>query len=226
MKRYLFAITLLLLIACKPEPKINETVNFTLPEKNVTPPVEHYLTLSEVIDEFSVLDADLNTTWKKEQIPGSMIQPSAVEPWTKRLKLIGDLTEKDSLPYKLVQVRFEMLRSQVAYYLGAEIGKKGVVPLKQDNETFTPGLIDCANVEDINKATKLYYVSYNHFLKFTNLMDDILQNSDEAKQKIGTDQNRIAFYVAPFRYSQKKIDAIKAAVEDQCSYVIELEDTK
>ncbi len=225
MKRYLLIIAFILLTACKPPaPQTNETItNITNATKETATPL---LSLSEVLDEFAALDADLNTTWKKEQIPDNMIRPLAVEQWTKRLKLLEDLTEKNSSANRLVQARLEMLRSQVAYYLGAEIGEKGIVPLKQEGETFTPGLVACENRKEIEKATKLYHISYKHYGKFVTLMDDILQNSVEAREKIGIDENRLAFYEAPFKYGQNKMDTITKAVEEQCNYVISLEDTK
>jgi len=221
MKKIMLIIAFLLLAACKPPtPQINETAtNIT------TDATQPLLSLSEVLDEFSVLDADLNTSWKKEELPKNMIPPLAVQAWTKRLKLLEDLTEKDSPARKLVQARLEMLRSQVAYYLGAEIGEKGTVPLKEENDEFTPGFVACENVNDIEKATKLYALSLKHYLKFVQHMDNILQYSPEARQKIGIDENKVAFYSAPFNFGQKKIDATIAAVEDQCNYVITLEDT-
>ncbi len=224
MKKYLIIITFLLLIACEqPAPQTNETIINETTNITATTPL---LSLSEVIDEFSVLDTDLNTSWKKEHIPSNMIPPLAVEPWTKRLKLIEDLTEKDSLANKLVQARLEMLRAQVTYYLGTETGEKGTVPLKLDNDAFTPGLVACENIKDIEKSIKIYSISYNHYLKFVGHMDSILQSSEEAKQKIGIDENKIAFYDGPFNQAQKKIDATLKAVEDQCSYAIILEGAK
>jgi len=220
MKRHLLIIAFLLLAACKPPmPEINQTAT------NATPATQPFLSLSEVLDEFAVLDADLNTSWKKEQLPDNMIPMAAVEPWTKRLNLLEDLTEKDSFAHKLVQARIEMLRSQAAYYLGAEIGEKGTVPLKQEQTTFTPGLVNCENIKEIEKATKFYYTANKHYLKFFKLMDSILQNSVEAREKIGVDENRILFYDGPFAYADKKIETIKTAVEEQCGYLITFEDT-
>jgi hypothetical protein len=183
------------------------------------------LSLSEVIDEFAVLDADLNTSWKQEQIPTNIIPLASIEPWTKRLNLLKDLTEKDSFAHQLIQARLEMLRSQAAYYLGAEIGEKGEVPLKQEQTTFIAGQVKCSNVQEIDKATKLYYTSYKHYMKFFNLMDNILQNSQEGREKIGIDKTRIQFYDSHFALAPKKMDAIQAAVEEQCGYVITFEDT-
>jgi hypothetical protein len=224
MKKYLTIITFLLLIACEqPAPQTNETIitNITANITLTTP----MLSLTEVLDEFSVLDVDLNTSWKKEHIPNNMILPTAVEPWTKRLKLLEDLTEKDSFANKLVQARLEMLRAQVTYYLGAEIGDKGIVPLKLEGMEFTPGLVACENIKDIEKSIKIYSISYSHYLKFVGHMDSTLQSSEEAKQKIGIDENKIAFYDGPFNQAQKKIAATLKAVEDQCDYLITLEDT-
>src|SRR3990172_3631387 len=224
MKRYLLTVIVLLLIACEqPAPPTDEII---ITEANITTNITlttPLLSLSEVLDEFSVLDADLNTSWKKENIPEKLISPTAVEPWTKRLKLIEDLTEKDSVANKLVQARLEMLRSQVTYYLGAEIGEKGTVPLKLEGETFTPGLVACENIKDIEKSIKIYSISYSHYLKFVGHMDNILQSSEEARQKIGIDETKIAFYDGPFNQAQKKIAATLKAVEDQCDYVITLE---
>ena len=223
MKQYWIIITLLLLASCKQTPpQINDTI---INETKIATPIQQpLLSLSEVLDEFAVLDADLNTSWKEEKIPSNIIASNAIEPWTKRLKLIEDLTEKDSLAHKLVQARIEMLHSQAAYYLGAEIGEKGAIPLKQENKTVTAGKVECNNVQEIEKATKLYYTSYNHYMKFFDLMDNILQNSKEAREKIGIDQTRIKFYESYFAQAQKKIDATKNAVEEQCNYVITLED--
>lgn len=225
MKKYLLIIALMLMVACEqPAPQPNETI---IIETNITTNITlttPLLSLTEVLDEFSVLDADLNTSWKKEQIPDNMIRPLAVEPWTKRLKLIEDLTEKDSLANKLVQARLEMLRTQITYYLGAEIGDKGIVPLKLEGTEFTPGLVSCENIKDIEKSIKIYSISYSHYLKFVGHMDNILQSSEEAKQKIGIDDTKIAFYDGPFNQAQKKIDSTLKAVEDQCDYVITLED--
>jgi hypothetical protein len=205
----------LLLIACKP---IVQPVATSTPQATA-----QLLTLSQVVDEFAVLDADFNTSWHEEEIPKNLIPLEAIEPWTKRLQLMKNLTEPGSLPEMLVEARLDMLRAQISYYLGKEIGEKGEVPLKQEGINFTAGQINCENKNEIATATKLYSLSYKSWLEFQLALDEILQKSQEAREKIGIDEKRPAFYNSLFGTAQHKIDAIVEAMKQQCGVALNLD---
>lgn len=217
MKEKILLIALILLTACQTtiQPATNTTSNATFPK----------VTLTDVLEEFSMIDAELNTSWHKEEIPENMIPPEAIQPWTERLQVLQGAVEKNSAPALLIEARLDVLRSQLAYYLGAEIGEKGALLMEQNGKEFKATNVNCENVQEIAKATKLYYLSFKSWLEFVGHMDELLQNH-EAQQKIGTNEKRPAFYKPTFADAQAKIDATVKAVEEQCRLAINLEDTK
>jgi len=207
-------LLLSLLIAC-------QSAMLTTNEPTPTPKIEE-LTLSQVIDEFSVIDSQLNTTWKLEQIPDKMIAPRSIVPWTQKIEMLKALAQQ-GLPTELIEARLEMLRAQAAYYTGANI-KKGEVKLEmQDNEVKVAS-INCDNMREIAEATKLYNVAFVHWRTFFGIMDQILQKSKEAREKIGTDENRPAFYKSQFGTAQKRMQAIQDALKYECGFTLNLED--
>lgn len=199
MKRFL--LLLLLLAACQPVQ--NETS----------------ITLSSVLDDFTKLDSELNTSWRAEHIPDNMIEMEAVEPWTAKMLFLKDRLagRNDTLLLNLVDARIEMLRSQLAYHLMLQVGDKGVVDTAIRNNTgVVLEEINCDDASEIAEFNRFYYLSYTYYLNFNKFMDDLLQNSLEARQKLG-DSNRLAFYDSQLGNTDKRVAAIGDALVEECS---------
>lgn len=212
MKQYLL-ITLLILAACTQQ---------TVTEK-VTEKAKANLSIAQVLDEFDALDSQYNTTWREEQISKKLIKPEALDQWTSHVLALRNITEKDTLAYTLIEARLDMLSAQTAIYLGLDIGEKGAVPLKKEGEEYIPGKLNCANAENMAKATRIYQVAFHNWLYFAHHMDIVLEKSIETRERIGINAGRMAFYQSPFQDAVKKIEATAKAVKDQCEVTIELE---
>ncbi len=207
------ALLMLLLAACTTPAQTNSTNTTALSNT----------TLRIMLDEFAKIDTELNTSWHEEEIPRKLIPPTAIEPWTQKLIALKNSTEPDSFPDKLVEARLNMLKSQAAYYLGAEIGAAGALVMKGEEGKFTvTEKINCERLPSITKATQYYAHSFAHWLKFVHHMDDLLQKSDEAKELIGTNLARPKFYTPSFADAAGKINATATAVKQQCGYDIAL----
>lgn len=211
MKRII--LIMLLLAACAPIP----------------PPVPAApnITATSILDEFAKIDSELNTSWRNEQIPGNMIRPDAVEPWTAHLVFLKDriTAQNNSLLNNLVEARIAMLKSQVAFYLTAEIGEKGIINLTLVNitkagKTFAAAeKIDCGRVPVVAKSIGLYSSAFTAWKNFNLNMDTALQDI-ELRQRIGVNENRSAFYKSHFGDAEALIDATKIAVAEQCGVEI------
>lgn len=210
MKKYII-ILLALLIACAPE---------QIEQKNETKKVE--MTLQNILDEFEALDAQLNTSWKQEKIPQNMIKIEALQAWTDHVLALKEIIQTDTPASVLIEVRLDMLSAQTAYYLGAEIGEKGEVILTREGENLVAKNIKCENAEEIAKATKLYKLSVQSTITFNGNMDLLLQKSIEAREKIGTNENRPAFYESEFPSAEQRIEAIKTALKEQCQIELKI----
>ncbi|HLF54525.1 MAG TPA: hypothetical protein VI612_02300 [Candidatus Nanoarchaeia archaeon] len=201
MKRFL--LLLLLLAACQPVQKENS----------------NSITLLTVLDEFSNLDKELNTSWREEQIPDNMIEMSAVEPWTAKVLFLKDRIagRNDTLLLNLVDARIEMLRSQVAYHLMLQVGENGVVNTAIRNDTgVVLEEINCDYATEIAEFNRFYYLSYTYYVNFIKFMDALLQDSLEARQKLA-DSSRPAFYDSELGNADKRVAAIGDALVEKCS---------
>jgi len=210
MKQYIMIAAVLLLVACTPI-------------KTETPKAKANISITQILDEFDSLDAQYNTTWRQEEIPKKMIKTEALRAWTANTFALRNATENNTLEYELITARLDMLSAQTAFYLGMEVGIKGEVLFEQQGENFTAGKVNCTNVKEIAKETKLYQIAFHNWQDFGDHMDIVLQKSIEARQRIGVDTNRMAFYTAPFQKAIKKLDATVNAVRDQCGFAIKLE---
>lgn len=209
---------LLLLAACTPhvEQKNEPATISTTTKAN--------LTVDNIFREFDALDAQYNTSWKKEHIPKSMINPKALQPWTDYTLALKNITQKDTLASELIDARLEMLSAQTAVYLGVEIGQKGAVPSTTgENDTIIIGTLNCSNIEDIAKATKFYQMAYHSWQRFSGHMDNVLQYDVAARAIIGVDNNKMPFYESSFQKARKKIEATAEAAKEQCGFAIKLE---
>ncbi len=213
-------IFLALLAACTPQPAPQENATETTPE----PALQANVSVQSMIDEFDALDAQYNTTWKKEQIPKNMIKPEALQPWTDHTLALRNITPENSLAHELILARLEMLSAQTAVYLGAQIGEKGSVPISRgENDTFTAGTLDCANAEPMAKATKLYQVAFHSWQRFAGHMDTVLQFDASVRSELGVDESRMPFYQSSFKDARQKIGAAARALEEQCRIIVKLE---
>lgn len=199
MKR-LFVL-LLLLAACQPVQ--NETS----------------ITLSSVLDEFSELDSELNTSWRTEHIPDNIIEMEAIEPWTAKMLFLKDRLagQNETLLFNLVDARIEMLRSELAYRLMLQVGEKGVVDTAiKNNEAVVLEEINCDDASEIAEFNRLYYLSYKYYINFNRFMDDLLQDSLEARSRLGN-SNRPAFYDSKLGNADKRVAAIGDVLVEKCS---------
>jgi hypothetical protein len=207
-------VMLVLLIACTPhveQQKENSTTNVNL-------------TVDNIFREFDALDAQYNTSWKKEHITKSMIDPKVLPQWTDYTLALKNITQKDTLASELIDARLEMLSAQTAVYLSVEIGQKGAVPYTTgENDTIIVGPLNCSNIEDIAKATKLYQVAFHSWQRFSGHMDNVLQYDVAARAIVGIDNNRMPFYESSFQKARKKIEATAKALREQCGFAIKLE---
>jgi hypothetical protein len=211
-------ILLILLAACVQvvveENQTNATPT-TAPQPNVT--------VQNILDEFEAIDAQYKTSWMNEQVPKNMIRPESLEPWTNKLLMLKNLTPKDSLAFELIEARLEMLSAQTAVYLGAQIGEKGSVPFTRTGENATIGTLNCTNIKEIAKATKLYQVSFHSWQRFAGHMDAVLQFDIDARNKLGVDDKRMPFYQSSFQGAREKIRETAEAAKEQCGVQFNLE---
>lgn len=209
MKKTITILFSILLIACAPT-EVKE---------------EHKkLNFDQVLAEFDAIDAQFGTNWKKEQIPNNMIPFPNLPAWTEKTLALENLTEKDTPERVLVEIRLDMISAQTSYYLGQQIGEKGQVKVSKQNETWKlDEPINCDNLEDIAKATKLYWLSYQSWINFMNNMDLLLQKDKPSREKIGSNDNRVSFYTAPFGQAEDGTKAIVKAVENSCGKTINLD---
>ncbi len=198
-----FFVFLLLLAACQPAVHTEK--------ENIA--------ISTVLDEFSELDAELNTSWRTEHIPDNLIEMEAVEPWTAKMLFLKDRIagRNDTLLLNLIDARIEMLRSQLAYHLMLQVGENGVVDTAiRNNTAVVLEKINCDYASEIAEFNRLYYLSYTYFVNFNKFMDELLQDSLEARQKLG-DSNRPAFYISELGNTDKRVAAIGDALVEECS---------
>lgn len=207
---------LVLLAACVQMPQ--ETTNAT----NTTT-IQANLTVNDVLGEFEALDAQYNTSWMKEQIPKSMINPKTLQQWTDRTLALKNITMKNTLASELIDARLEMLSAQTAIYLGVRIGEKGAVPLAIEEEHFIAGRLNCNNIKEIAEATRLYQVAFHSWERFGGHMDTVLQDDIAARPILGVNNNRMPFYQSSFQKAREKIEVTAKAVEEQCGFKIKLE---
>jgi hypothetical protein len=192
-------------------------------ETNLTAPAQPNVTVQDILNEFEALDAQHNTSWMKEQIPKSMISVEALRHWTDQLITLKNFTAKDSLAYELIEARLEMLSAQTAVYLGAQVGEKGSVPFTRSGENVTIGALNCTNMKEIARATKLYQVSFHSWQRFAGHMDTVLQFDMTARNKLGVDDKRMPFYQSSFQGAREKIRATAEAAKEQCGVQFNLE---
>lgn len=213
MKRILCAlILLLLLIACKTP----ETPKLTQPE-NITD-----LSKAGILEEFSKLDLQLNTSWREETIPTNMIRLDAIEPWTANMVFLKDRLPKtnDSVLQNLVDARIDMLKSQLSYILMLNVGEKGIINMTQKDGKFAPAQeIDCKNAKIIAKSLGLYDTSYRTWTNFSLHLDKALQDDRDLRQQLG-DANRPKFYDSMLKNAPEYIKTAQKAVYDQCQIEI------
>ena len=156
-----------------------------------------------------------------------MIHGGAIKPWTDAMLTLKEKIPthgNDPLAMQLVDARFEMLKSQVGYYLLAETGQKGILDMVKENKTDKViESVNCEDVPTIVKATRAYSLSFKYFINFQKSMDDLLQKSQEARELIGaTKDNRVEFYSSKFGDVEKQITATLEAIHAQCGTKIEL----
>ena len=198
MKKMLLFV-LLFLAACKQATVSQPSLNFSI-----------------ILDDFSKLDGQLNTSWHEEQIPHNLIPNTAIQPWADSMLLLRNQTS-DAYAILLIDARTAMLKSQLAYYLARDIGPRGELEMsKLGKEVNVTEKIDCAESSNIIKETKLYASSYKYWLSFNYYMDELLQKSQDAREKIGTDDKRPAFYNAVFDTAKEELAAIEKSMKEQC----------
>ncbi len=219
MKYIIPIIALIVLAACVQVPMEKNATNVS-----ETATIHANITVQDILNEFDALDAQYNTSWKKEQIPKSIINPKALRQWTDHTLALKNITRRGTLASELIDARLEMLSAQTAVYLGVEIGRKGAVPFTAgENDTFIIGTLNCSNIKDIAKATKLYQVAFHSWERFSDHMDNVLQNDAAAREFLGVDKNRMPFYESAFQKARKKIEATAEAAKEQCGFAIKLE---
>jgi hypothetical protein len=220
MKYLIPIIALVVLAACVQVPTEKNDTNIIELKKTM----QANLSVQDILNEFEAFDKQYNTSWKKEQIPKSMINPKALRPWTEHTIALQNITQKGTLASELINARLEMLSAQTAVYLGVEVGQKGAVPFtEKENGTFIIGTLNCSNIEDMAKATKLYQVAFHSWERFSGHMDNVLQNDIAAREFLGVDKNRMPFYESSFQKARKKVDATAEAAKEQCGFAIKLE---
>lgn len=181
------------------------------------------LNFSAVFDEFSNLDLQLNTSWHEEAIPHRMIAKTSLQPWADNMTLLRNQTT-DPFAVLLIDARTAMLKSQLAYYLASDIGSRGELEMsKLGKEVNVTEKIDCSESENIIKETKFYASAYKYWLSFNYYMDELLQKSMEAREKIGADDKRPAFYTAVFDTAKEELAAIENAMKEQCNVSVGIE---
>ena len=207
MKQYIL-LALAILIACQ------------------TPVTKTNLTTSDVLEEFTKIDAELNTNWHEEQIPDNMIRPDAIEPWTAKMIFLKDrlAQQNNTIAEKLVNARLDMLKSQLAYYASARIGEKGKIDFVEENGLKPSEIINCSDVKLIAKSLGLYNTAYIAWTNFTLHMDEVMQKDVEIREKIGTGEKKPKFYETQFPHALKLIEASTKAVYDQCQVEIIIQD--
>ena len=215
-KIILLLIVLFLLAGCKVQTLVPSAENATpTPVKKTVPP------LSTILDDFARLDSQFNTSWHSEAIPDHMIPATMIEPWADRMLSLEN--ETDNISVLLVDARIDMLKSQLAWYLAKDIGPRGELEMsKLGKEVNITEKINCADAPDITKEIKLYISSFKYWLAFNHAMDELLQKSPEAQEKIGVDEKRPAFYNKVFEDAPEEIAAIIKAMKDQCNIALDV----
>lgn len=200
MKRVVLCL-LLLLAACQaPKPVVED-------QQQVTPPLD----LNGVLDQFKILDRQLDTLWRQEQIPDNLIDQNAIKPWTASMLFLKDrlASQNNTALMTVVDARIDMLRAEVAYYLINDIDGKVDVTIEDGEATVTN--IDCAKKEDIEQYYKLYGLAYKYYEGFVEKLDGLSQESVEMRQ-VFADQNRPAFYDSRMGAVEKTLIAVSQAL--------------
>lgn len=216
MKQLLIILALAALIACQPAA---ETPKQPVSSEPTTITDDTNITFADVLNEFDALDKELNHSWKQENIPYNMIPPEHVEPWTARVVKLKDKLKTQNNPraLNLVNARIAMLESQLAYYLMATTENSNVEVAKEGKNYIVTEPINCEHVPNIIKAINLNSKAAEAQLEFMTHMDNVLQGSQEAKERLGANENRLAFYTHPFANLNDYIKAVEDAIIVNCA---------
>ncbi len=157
-------------------------------------------TLEGVLAKFDELDSKYSTEWKQEQLDNKMIPLENTDNYIKEMQ---ELKEKlnEKLLVDLVQARILMLESQKAFLTAKNIDPRPLTDFQFDivNGSLTRVLnltgLSCENKTNVLKAIPHYENAAKKAQKTFILLDEILQTSKDAREKIGADrENRVRFY--------------------------------
>lgn len=200
-------IILMLLIGCaapeQPEP--------ILPPD----PTPDTISLQEVVMTFDKIDSELNTSWRTEEIPKNLIRPQAIEEWRAHVLFLKNQAALGTIEEQLLDARLNMLKAQAAHYLVMQNGPESVLETRRNvgvsNVTyFVSQDVDCTNAPKILHSLRLLQEEHNAWKSFFTSMDDILQESTEARTLIGVNENRPKFY----NYYLTDFEPYKKAITD------------
>jgi hypothetical protein len=198
MKKIFVVFALLLMLACvKPAEQPTEKESIKQPEvqTNVTG-------LDIVLAAFKVIDDKHNTTWKEERVYVKTINPEVVDlaiqdVETAKAETSQKPLENMSLLLELFDARLAMLKSQ-KYFFEAEKMGEGImirnIEMTAPGKFETSESINCSFKDKIIQAINVYNDSVRQGHDFLTYMDEVLQNSTEAREKIGLNEKRPAFY--------------------------------
>lgn len=191
-------ILILIAIACKTEVKITE-------EK-----VKDIQSTIQLLDE---IDQKHGTKFREEQIPNKLIGFSTADNLVADIKKIKEIQAKMNLTEKtgtstlqnvltnLTEAREKMIESQKYFQQALNLGEGAIIKFKY-NDDGTPVIntttINCTKKEEIIKAADLIEKSFETATQAKLYMDDVLQQSEEARDKIGINDKKPRFYLTPF----------------------------
>lgn len=166
------------------------------------------LTIHDVLDTFNDIDAELNTSWKEEQLPANPIPLAAIEPWTAELLFLNDriAEQNNTVITNLLAARMSMLKSQLAAHLLAQERAKIRATITADGATN----VNCDEKTHVRTLLSLYGEMHDSWIQFRNRLDAALQESHTARAALA-DAHRPAFYESDINNAQTEVISLQQA---------------
>ena len=163
--------------------------------------------LEGVVTFFDEADKKYDGSWHEELLATTMVPLENIDPYiTELIKFNATIAQQgnssnETILLDLVASRIAMLTSEKYYHLALEADPRGLTTIVLDGTEMVVDAsledFDCANADNISKASEHLNITLAEGHKFLNAMDNVLQNSVEARSVVGIDENRSLFYLSP-----------------------------
>lgn len=181
------------------------------------------INLDWAISQLNKIDKKYGGDWHGESIPIKMMPMENILDAISEIKKLTKEANDNKLLMELFEARENALLAQFNFQKAKAFGDEGTIDWYIDKETkeiVVNETINCSHGSAIVGATIFYNKSLQNAHKAFSLLDDVLQNSVEAKQKIGINRNKPRFYYSKLFDIKVTIDVHRNVLKYVCKTII------